>query len=140
MKWTKQIMLYVVWACMYILCICLGMLADPQGLLKVLLAMVAAGFFVPGFMLVIRALRKEDRKQLRWLRIIAIASLSLTVLSLVGSFLAVNAGETVGNILHGILVFVSVPMLCGQYWAMSLFLWACLLMSAIPGVILPKKK
>ena len=35
---------------------------------------------------------------------------------------------TMGNALFGVLIVVSSPMVCSGYWALSLFLWACLLM------------
>ena len=31
-------------------------------------------------------------------------------------------------IVFGVLIVVSSPMVCSGYWALSLFLWACLLM------------
>lgn len=45
----------------------------------------------------------------------------LTVLSAMGTV-------TMGNALFGVLIVVSSPMVCSGYWALSLFLWACLLM------------
>jgi hypothetical protein len=36
----------------------------------------------------------------------------------------------VGNLLHILLIIVSAPMVCGQYWVLSLFLWACLMIWA----------
>lgn len=140
MKQGKKIVLYIVWACLYVLCVGLGTLPEPVGFGKAVLVAIALAFFVPGFLLAIEALKKEDRKGLRTIRIISICSLSLTVLALVGNFLSANAGADVGAAVYDVLALVSAPMLCGQYWAMSIFLWACLLMVSIPGVILPKKK
>lgn len=139
MKNTKKIVLYVVWACLYILCVGLGTIPEPAGFGKAVMVLIALAFFVPGFWLVIEALAKEDRKAVRTVRIISICSLSLTALALVGNFLSANAGADVGDALYDVLALVSAPMLCGQYWAMSIFLWACLLMITIPGVVLPKK-
>ena len=34
---------------------------------------------------------------------------------------------TMGNVLFAVLIVVSSPMVCSGYWALSLFLWACLL-------------
>ena len=45
----------------------------------------------------------------------------LNVLSAMGTV-------TMGNALFGVLIVVSSPMVCSGYWALSLFLWACLLM------------
>ena len=74
------------------------------------------------------------------LRIICICSLSLTLVAIVGNFMSVSAAAEVGNALYDVLMLVSAPMLCIQYWALSIFLWACLLMTTIPGVVLPRKE
>jgi len=63
-------------------------------------------------------------------RILAILSLSLSLIALVANFLSILGTEALGNALYVVLVLVSVPMVCGQYWVMSLFLWACLLMAS----------
>ena len=39
--------------------------------------------------------------------------------------------EALGNVLHYILVVVSSPMIASGHWALSLFLWACLLMVSL---------
>ena len=42
------------------------------------------------------------------------------------------------NLLHILLIIVSTPMVCGQYWVLGLFGWACLLFATF--VNLPDKK
>ena len=64
-------------------------------------------------------------------------SLVLTLCFLVAN-MAVAAAETTNKLLHVLLALVSAPMLCGQYWAMSLFLWACLLFATF--IKQPKEK
>ena len=140
MKQTKKIVLYIVWACLYILCVGLGTLEPSAFTARVLLLLIALAFFVPGFLLAAGYLKEENRKGLRTVRIISACSLLLTAVALAGNFLAVRAGAETGKVLHDVLALVSAPMLCAQYWAVSIFLWACLLMITIPGVILPKKK
>ena len=54
-------------------------------------------------------------------------ALILTAVVLILNFLSATGGEFVGNVLHYLLVIVSSPMICSGYWALSLFLWACLL-------------
>ena len=139
MKQTKKIVLYIVWACMYILCVGLGTLS-AEGFAVAAMALIGVAFFVPGFWLAAIAVEEKNRKGLRLLRIISICSLSLTVLALVGNFLTVQASPALGAAMFDILALVSAPMLCVQYWAVSLFLWACLLMISIPGVVLPREK
>lgn len=137
---TKRIVLYIVWACLYILCVGLGTLEATVPTARALLVMIALAFFVPGFWLAAGYLKEGCRKGLGVIRTICICSLSLTALALVGNFLSARAGAELGNALYDVLALVSAPMLCAQYWAVSIFLWACLLMITIPGVILPRKK
>ena len=58
----------------------------------------------------------------------------LTALLLVVNFLTAVRSEALGNAVHAILVVVSSPMVCSGHWAMSLFLWACLLMASLSGL------
>ena len=50
---------------------------------------------------------------------------------LVANFLSALGSVTLGDVLYGMLVIVSSPMVCSGYWVLSLFLWACLLMSSL---------
>lgn len=127
----KEKIAYALWACLYILCVGLGFVSDPQGVGKVLLVLTALIFFLPGAWLLWEGLRQKNRKMLLRLRLVALSSLALTVIFIVANFLSVNASETTGKVLYEILALVSAPMLCGQYWFMSLFLWACLLMGSL---------
>ena len=49
------------------------------------------------------------------------------LLALVLNVLSAMGTVTMGNALFGVLIVVSSPMVCSGYWALSLFLWACLL-------------
>ena len=54
----------------------------------------------------------------------------LTLVCLVVFFLFAGYGnEAAVNVTYEVLAIVSAPMLCSQYWVVSLFLWACLLFS-----------
>ena len=70
------------------------------------------------------------------MRIISICSLSATLVLLVANFFSVLASEAVGNVLYAVLVVLSSPMVCSQYWVLSMFAWACLLMATF---LKPKK-
>ena len=75
--------------------------------------------------------RKEgDIRSVRILRYLSGASLGITALGLVLNFLSVRWGEAAGDILHSILIVVSTPMMASGFWALSLFLWACLWIAA----------
>ena len=88
--------------------------------------MCTLSFFVPGFMLLYEAHKRQDKKTLRYLRWISLGSLLLTVVFFIASLLSVFSSDTVGTVLHVFLAIVSAPMLAMQYWLGSLFLWSCL--------------
>ena len=128
----KEKVLYCIWFCMYALCVGLSYLPDPQGASRIALALIAALFFVPGAILLYDARKAENKKGLLRIRLLSIASLALTVLVLIITFLSASASAAVGDALYDILILVSAPMICSQYWVLSLFLWACLLFASFP--------
>ena len=65
---------------------------------------------------------------MRTIRNLSVASLALTLVLLVVNFLSVGASKAAGDVLYVLLIILSAPMVCGQVWVLSLFLWACLLM------------
>lgn len=132
----KKRILYFVWGCMYALCAGLGHINEPGSVQSVALTFLSLLFFVPPVILLVGALRVGDKKTLLQLRVISIVSLGLTFILLLLNVTSALASEIWGTILHEFLIFVSVPMICSQYWVLSMFLWALLLFLTIP----PKKK
>ena len=96
-----------------------------------LMVTLSLAFFVPPAMLLYRAVPREDWQTIRRIRNLSILSLGSTMTMLILNFLSVGASAAVGNVLYWLLILVSAPMVCGQFWAVSLFLWACLLMVSI---------
>lgn len=126
----KEKIAYGCWACLYVLCVWLGVVNQPEGAGKILFVLAALAFFVPGVLLLVWGIREDNRKQIKTVRILAVLSLSLTLMALIANFCSVLFSETLGNVLHTVLVVVSAPMVCSQYWVLSLFLWASLLMGS----------
>ena len=126
----KSQFLYALWGTLFILCAGLGFIPEPAGVLRVLLTGLSILFFLPPAVLVWKGRREKDRMALSLVRNLSIASLSLSVLLIIANFLTVFRSELLGDILHGVLVVVSSPMICSGHWAMSLFFWACLLISS----------
>ena len=67
-----------------------------------------------------------------------IAASAASVIAMAGTtvLMALNVmsagwSEQVGNALHAALVIVSAPMICGQNYALSLFMWGILLMASV---------
>lgn len=118
---------YIAWVAGFIICAALGFIREPQGALKGFLVALAVIHFVPPCVLLVRGDR-QDHKRILWLSFLW---LGLTLLLLVFNIGSFAASEVVGETLYGILILVSSPMVCGQYWIISLFLWACLMTGAL---------
>ena len=115
--------LYILWGGLFALCAGLGFLPEASWVTT----LVSIVFFLPPAML----LRRGRTDTVKLIRNLSILSLMLTALLLVVNFLAAVRSEAVGTLVHYLLVVVSSPMVCSGHWAMSLFLWACLLMVSL---------
>ena len=121
---------YTAWAGLFILCAGLGFIQEPAGFLKFLMIVLTLGFFaVPGWFLLWLD-KRSDKGNIALVRNLAAASLGLTFLLILVNVMSFMAPEWVGNLLHILLIIVSAPMACGQYWVLSLFGWACLMIWA----------
>ncbi len=141
MKLNKYILL-AIWAGMYVLCAVLGFLPPQEGANQALLVIMALLFFLPPALVIYRSWLDKDKKLLRLLRLIALVVLIATVTVLVINLLSValilvmpeSAALIVGDMLYYLLILVSNPMICGQYWGIGLIGWAALLWSSIYGL------
>ena len=122
---------FTLWGGLFILCAGLGFIPAPTGFLKFLMTSLSIAFFVPPACLLYRAIPEKDVQTVRLIRNLSIAALSLTLLLLIANFLCLMAPEAVGNFLYVLLVIVSCPMICSQYWVLSIFLWATLMMVSL---------
>ena len=120
--------LFALWGGLYALCAGLGFIPAPAGVLKALLAVLAVAFFVPPLMIVYG---KSNRHDLLLVRNLAAWWLVLTTALLVINFMSATAPVHLGDLLYAVLVIVSSPMICGQYWVLSLFGWAFVMFAAM---------
>ena len=127
----KDSKLYALWGVLYIFCGLLGFIREPNGFLMAVLVLLAVGFFIPGAVLLYRGYREQNPGKIKIIRNISLIWLVMTLVLLVANFLTAGAAEITGDLLYGFLVILSAPMYCGQFWIMSLFLWACLLMASL---------
>lgn len=118
---------YTLWAGMFILTAGLSFIPQPGGFLKFCLVLVSLGFFVPPACLLKDAEKRGDSMNIRIVRNLAFTSLVLTVVLVIGNFLTLRASEALGNVMYVLLCIATAPMVCSQYWALSLFGWACLM-------------
>ena len=119
--------LFVMWGGLFVLCAGLGFVPQPEGWVRPVLSALSLVFFLPPFFL----LRGGSRETAALIRNLSLLSLGLTLALFVASILTAAGSERLGNFLHGVLAIVSTPMLCSGQWALSLFLWACLLMLSL---------
>ena len=134
----KKSHLFALWGGLFVLCAALGFISNPGTALKILLTLLSVAFFIPGALLLRHAALNKDRNTAMLVRNLAAASLLLTLVLIIGNFFSVLGSARLGSILYTLLIIVSSPMICSQYWVLSLFLWACLMIGAIQ--ILRQKK
>ena len=127
----KKSTLYALWAGLFIICAGLGFIPEPRGAARIVLTAVSLLFFVPPVWLLYGAAKEHDTHTLQLVRNFSALSLGLTLLMLVVNVLSVLRSQLLGNILYYMLVILSSPMVCSGYWALSLFLWACLLVYSL---------
>lgn len=120
--------LFALWGGLYALCAGLGFIPAPAGVLRALLAVLAVAFFVPPLMIVYG---KSNRHTLQLVRNLAAWWLVLTTALLIINFMSAAAPVHLGDLLYAVLVIVSSPMICGQYWVLSLFGWAFVMFAAM---------
>ena len=133
----KNHTLLALWGGLFALCAALGFIAAPAGALRVFMKLLAIVFFIPPALLLRGAAKDGDRNAVLLVRNLALGSLALTAVLIIVNFLSALGSPLLGSILHSVLVVVSSPMICSGHWALSLFLWACLMTAAIK--ILKKK-
>ena len=122
--------LFALWGILFSLCAGLGFIPEPGGIMADILTFLALVSFLPPCVLLYRAGKTGHTADSLLIRNLAALSLGLTLGTLILNFLTAFSSETLGQILHYILIIVSSPMICGGHWAMSLFLWACLLVAS----------
>ena len=123
--------LYSLWGSLYIICAALGFIPDPPALARWVFTGLSLLFFLPPAVLLYRARKNQDGFTRSLIRNLCFASLGLTLLLLVLNVVCAMGSTFWGNVLHGLLVVLSCPMVCSGYWVLSLFLWACLLMGSL---------
>ena len=126
----KNKSLLAIWGIFYIICAGLGFIPEPEGAVRIFLTAISILFFVPPAILLFDAFSAGDEKTIRLIRLLSALSLALTLVLLTANFLAALGASWLGTLLHILLVIGSAPMLCSNYWVLSLFLWAVLLVSS----------
>ena len=133
-------MWFILWGGLFVLCAALGFLPEPTcastedgGVcwLRVGMTSLSWLFFLPPAVLLHQAGKEKNVPMQQLIRNLSALSLVLTLVMLILNFWSALGPEMLGSVLHYVLVVVSTPMICSGEWALSLFLWACLLMVSL---------
>lgn len=133
-------MWFLLWGGLFVLCAALGFLPEPVcaptedgGVcwLRVVMTILSVVFFLPPAVLLHKAGKEKNVPIQQLIRNLSALSLGLTLVMLILNFWSALGTEILGSVLHYVLVVVSTPMICSGQWALSLFLWACLLMVSL---------
>ena len=122
--------LLALWGGLFVVCAAFGFVAEPAGALSFLMAALSLMFFAPPVLLLRQAAQRGHVPTAALVRNLSALSLGLTLLMLVANVLSLLGTETLGNVLHVVLVIVSAPMFCAQIWVIPLFCWAFLMIGA----------
>ncbi len=122
--------LYALWAVLFSLCAGLGFIPAAGGLLQGMMTLLSLVSFLPPAALLYDARKTGHRDTAALIRNLSAASLGVTLGLLVLNFLLAMGSEFWGSVVYYLLVILSSPMVCSGYWAVSLFLWACLLVGS----------
>ena len=123
--------LILAWYSLLLVCAVLGFLPEPKGFWKFLCITMSVTPFIPSGLLLKWAHDRKDKQTLRQVRNLSILSLSLTVVLFCLNVVSALMSEVWGVIFHVLLGIISAPMFCAQYYALSLFGWACLMWTSI---------
>lgn len=123
----KNRSLFIAWAFLFILCAIGGFIPVTKTAVRILLTGLSLLFFLPPALI----LRRGSREERQLVRNLSALSLVLTLVLLIANFLTAFRSEALGNALHALLTVVGCPIITSGHWALSLFLWACLLVSSL---------
>ena len=127
----KKRKLILAWYSLLLVCAVLGFLPEPEGFWKFLCITMSITPFIPSGLLLKWAHDRKDKQTIRQVRNISIVSLVLTVVLFCLNVASALMPEIWGAIFYVVLVICSTPMVCAQYYALSLFGWACLMWTSI---------
>lgn len=127
----RKTILRICWGTGFILCACLGFIQQRSSALQGLLTALSVLFFLPPALSLFFAAREKDKWEAKLIRNLSGLSLGLTLLVLSLSIATAAGSGTLVRLSNILLTVVSAPMYCSGSWALSLFFWACLLLTGI---------
>lgn len=126
----RKFFLSFLWAVLYLVCGAVSCISVPEGFLSTLPVVLSILFFVPPAVMLHQAFRENDKKTVRIIRNLSLIWLITAVIMIICNILSVTATELTGRILYYTMAVITAPMVSGGNWFISLFLWACLLITS----------
>lgn len=124
--------LYSIWVALFGLTALLGLLfpgvENNWGLAG--LRIVSILFFLPPWLILAKAKQEDNRRHIRLIRYLALAWLVLALVLVCASILSINYFPLMGDLLHFLLTVICTPMVCSNFYALPMFLWATLLIGS----------
>lgn len=125
----KYTTLYRLWIALFVLTAILGLLfpGAESAAGRFFLAGISVVFFIPPWLILVKARGEGSAHHVRIVRYLSIASLLLTMLLLCAGILSVRWGERAGDVIHILMTVICAPLVCSNYYALPMFGWALLL-------------
>ena len=124
--------LFLLWGVLFAVTAVLGLffpgVANPWGLAG--LRCVSILFFLPLWLILLKAQQEHNRRHVLLIRYLALAWLVLALALVCASIMSVNYFPAMGNLLHILLTVICTPMVCSNFYALPMFLWATLLIGS----------
>lgn len=121
--------LYRDWGILFAATALLGLLfpgaKHPLGLFA--LRTVTVLFFLPPWLILTKAKNEENHHHRKLIRYLSAASLAATVALFCCAVFALRLPEFMGTVIHVVMAILCAPLVCSNYYALPLFLWAVLL-------------
>ena len=120
--------LYQLWAGLFALTAVLGLAFPgvPNAAGQFFLALVSVVFFLPPWAVLTKAKAEGCRHHLLLVRWLALANLVLTLVLFCAGILSLPYGEWLGNLIHVLMTVLCAPLVCSNYYALPMVLWAML--------------
>ena len=124
--------LCLLWAGLFAVTAVLGLLfpGAQSGAGRFFLALISVVFFLPPFLILRRAKAERNRFYLRLVRYLSIANLVLTPVLICAGILSLPYGEALGNLIHVLMTVLCAPLVCSNYYALPMVLWAMVFYSS----------
>ena len=122
--------LYGLWAAMFALTAWLGFVPPADDMAANVYRILSGVFFIWPWMILLKSRNEDQPRHRQVIKLLCLGSLAGTMVLMALNVISANWSEALGTALNAALTIFSAPMVCGQAYALSLFMWGTLLMGA----------